>query len=286
MQKGGIRNTREGGSHRKPLLCFIHVERAGGTTLHAILRRNYPSFLTLTAPTWTNDERTVFTAVQLGALLRTLPFTAGIGGHNVRTYLGYERVTDRPVRYLTFLRDPVARYLSHLRYQLEHFPERWDLERLLDEEYFWDFATKRIAGSKDLELAKRRLATDYAFVGLQERFDESLVLLRRALAPNRKLDLRYEHLNAAGSKAHWMRDPGIRRRAEERNAADLELYAFAETAVYPTWAAAYGPSLRDEAEDLHSRSLGYRLPVARRSAWRGYKLLVQVPLEAKLRRLR
>jgi hypothetical protein len=273
-------------SQRKPLLCFVHLERAGGTTLHAVLRRNYPSFLTLTAPRWTNDERTVFTPAQLGALLRVLPFTAGVGGHNVRTYLGYEGVTERPIRYLTFLREPIARYLSHLRYQLEHFPDRWDLGRLLDEEYFWDFTTKRHAGSADLERAKRRLAGDYAFVGLQERFDESLVLLRRALASNRELDVRYEHLNAAGRQARWMRDPGVRRQAEERNAADLELYAFAETAVYPTWVGAYGAALQEEAEELRSRSVGYRVGATRRSAWRAYKLLVQFPLEATVRRLR
>jgi Galactose-3-O-sulfotransferase len=274
------------GSNRKPLLCFVHVERAAGTTLHAILRKNYPSFLTLTSPKWTNDERTVLTSAQLRALLRILPFTAGVGGHNVRTYLGYEDVTERPIQYLTFLRDPVARYLSHLRYQLEHFPGRWDVGRLLDEEYFWDFTTKRIAGSVDLELAKRRLDGDYAFVGLQERFDESLVLLRRALAPGRDVDFRYEHLNVSASPARWVRDPGVRRHAEERNAADLELYAFAETAVYRTQAEAYGRSLAVETEELRSRSVGYRVPPANRFAWRAYKALAQIPVEAVVRRIR
>jgi hypothetical protein len=274
-----------GSSHRKPLICFAHIERAGGTTLHAILRKNYPSFLTLTAPKWASDGSTVFTSAQLRVLLRVLPFTAGVGGHHVRTNLGYERVTERPIQYLTFLREPVARYLSHLRYQLERFPERWDLGRLLDEESFWDFMTWRVAGSSDLELAKHRLADDYTFVGLQERFAESLVLLRRMLAPSRELDVRYEHLNVAASQARWMRDPGVQRQAEERNAVDLELYAFAESAIYPTWAEAFGPSLRKEAEKLRSRSVGYRVPAARRSAWRAYKLFVQIPLEAGLRRI-
>jgi Galactose-3-O-sulfotransferase len=273
-------------SDRKPLLCFVHIERAAGTTLHAILRKNYPSFLTLTSPTWTNDERTVFTATQLRALLSVLPFSAGVGGHNVRTYVGYEGVTERPIRYLTFLRDPVARYLSHLNYQLEHFPGRWDLRRLLDEEYFWDFTTKRIAGSADLELAKRRLEGDYAFVGLQERFDESLVLFRRALAPGRDLDLRYEKLNVSASHAPWTRDPGVQRHAQKRNAVDIELYRFAEDVLYRTRAEAYGCSLSEETEALRWRHAGYHVPPARRFAWRAYKLLVQIPVEAVVRRIR
>jgi hypothetical protein len=50
-------------------------------------------------------------------LFRLLPHTRGFGGHTTRSYLGYERAAGRPIRYVTFVRDPVKRYLSHFNHQ-------------------------------------------------------------------------------------------------------------------------------------------------------------------------
>jgi hypothetical protein len=263
----------------RPLLCFIHIERAGGTTLQWLLRRNFPTFLTLTPPRRTNDEALILTRGQLGRLLRVLPFTSGIGGHTVRTYAGYESVTERRILYFTFLREPVARFVSHLQYQLGAAAGVRDIAQALEDPYLGNFMTKRIAGAGNLADARRRIDEDYGFVGFQEEFDHSLIALRAAL--DVPIDLRYERRNRSVAPARWARDPGVLRAAQDLNVKDLELYYFARD----RWASRHeGTNLSDgeAAGRLRTASANYRVPTLAKYRWRAYRLFVQRPAERLL----
>ena len=99
------------------MFCFIHIERAGGTTLHYIFRNNFLRYLTLTPWSyWANKGENVFSKHEAKWLFRLLPFTPGFGGHTTRCYLDYEEVVGA-LNYITFLRDPIRRYKSHYNYQ-------------------------------------------------------------------------------------------------------------------------------------------------------------------------
>ena len=71
------------------------------------------------------------------------------------------------------------------------------------------------------------------FVGLTERFDESLVLLRALRAPD--LDIDYEAVNVARRNSiasDLLSNPGTRQAIVEANREDLELYSYVEAELY------------------------------------------------------
>jgi Galactose-3-O-sulfotransferase len=269
------------------MLCFVHIERAGGTTLHYILRNNYLSFLTLTPSLWSNDPASVFTASDLRTLTRCLPFTRGFGGHNTRVYTDYESVAGRPIRYVTFLREPIARYRSHFQYQVMAMGVPWTIGSFLDEPRFANFMTVRIAGEQDVERAKELLRDRFAFVGLTERFDASLLLMARALGL-RGFDLRYERQNVGrgrgevASPASATIDPELEAELRARNHLDLELYRYARDVLYPAQVARYGETLDDDVAKLRRDCQGFQFSRPRRYAWGTYRKLVYQPIERSI----
>lgn len=89
-----------------PIMVVIHVPKAAGTTLRVILERNYPRRV------WTVGDDIQGHRSKLGAMS-----AAEQGRHEV--YFGHLTMswaplfrTERPVEYLTVLRDPVSRVVS------------------------------------------------------------------------------------------------------------------------------------------------------------------------------
>ena len=269
------------------MLCFVHIERAGGTTLHYILRNNYLSFLTLTPSLWSNDPASVFTASDLRMLTRCLPFTRGFGGHNTRVYTDYESVSSRPIRYVTFLREPIARYKSHFQYQVAAMGVPWTIDSFVAEPRFANFMTVRIAGEEDVDKAKELLREEFAFVGLTERFDASLILMGHALGL-RGFDLRYERQNVGRTRfdvagiASPTIDPELEAEFRARNRLDLELYRYARDVLYPAQVARYGESLDHDVAKLRRDCQGFQFSRHRRYAWGTYRKLVYQPIERSI----
>ena len=270
------------------MICFIHIERAGGTTLDHIVRSNYLSYLTLTPSLWTNEPAAAFTSAELNALMRWLPFTKGFGGHTTRAYLGYEEATRRRVDYFTFLRDPIDRFESHYLYQVERMGIPWSLDAFLDEPRLANFMTTRIAGAADVGRAKELLEERFAFVGLTERFDESLLLLRSTLGLE-ALDIRYERQRSVqgaqrtGTGLELRDDPSMRERIASRNELDVQLYAFARDVLYPRYVNRYGPGLAGDLARFREQNRGFHFNRRRRATWGLYRKLVYQPLESRTR---
>lgn len=271
------------------MICFVHIERAGGTTLHYILRNNYLSFLTLTPTLWSNEETEAFNKDELRAILRLLPFTRGIGGHNVRAYLGYDEVARRPVKYFTFVREPMARYISHFNYQVFEMGIGWTKESFLAESRFDNFMTKRIAGTFDIETAKKRLVEDFAFVGMCEHFDESLILMRDALGLE-NFDIRYERVNASRDleyrqkRDELLADADFMRAASGNNKLDLELYAFIKERIFPQFMTRHGAKLDRDLAQYRESMRHFRFSRARKRLWETYRYLFYRNLELSVRR--
>jgi hypothetical protein len=190
------------------------------------------------------------------------------------------------VWYFTFLRDPVDRYLAHLNYQVARMDIPWTLERFLNEPRFDDFMVRRLAGRPDLDGALRVLETKLSFVGLVERFDESLVLLRQHL-PWTTLDITYERRNVADVAAQPFRWEDLscetKERIVEKNRLDRELYKRAE-ALFLAQERAFPGDLMAQLESFRERNKGahYGAPhvvaAKLRRAWFHY--FVEWPLRA------
>jgi len=261
------------------MICFIHIERAGGTTLHYMFRHNYFSFVTLTPwYLWTNEKQNIFTAAEAKALFRTLPFVKAFGGHTARSYLGYESAIGKPIEYVTFVREPISRYLSHFRYQNRAMGIPWTIDEYLNEPRFDNFMTRRIAGTCDLDLAKQHLMEDYQFVGLTGHFDESLVLMKKYLGvPN--FDISYSARNA-GLKDHqeislepWMDQ------IREKNALDIELYRFAEKTLFPRFIERYGQSFKADVDEFRRCNVDYRFSRWLKGSRAMYRMLIYRNIE-------
>ena len=152
------------------------------------------------------------------------------------------------IQCFTFLRHPVERAASHFQQQYGKGPGRtgrwWKVGGVREskvatsiEEYIETHSNlhvRFIAGGVDVERAKRELEEHYFFVGLMDRFDESMRVLQ-ALCPY-PLDLRYKPLRVARDntvKGGILGDPDLRKLVAEANAADLELWEWVRETHYP-----------------------------------------------------
>ena len=272
-------------SQRRKMLCFVHIEKAAGTTLHHILSQNFKSYMRLSPFFWPSEEQDVTTASELKGLLRFFPFTSSFGGHCVRSFLGYGDTLGASIDYITFVREPHARFRSHFLHQREHMGIPWSLDRFLAEPRFHNIMTRKICGQNDVAAAKQALA-DYAFVGLLEKFDESMILLRKAISWRQSLRVNYSRENVAPKERYqnWSEQFAARQsQIEEVNALDMELYRFVKEELYPKQVASFSGDLEAEVAELRRQNQQYRFSPLLRNLQRFYRAAGYSRVEAWLR---
>ncbi len=254
------------------MLCFIHIERAGGTTLHKVLINNYYlKYLVLTPwYYWTDEDQNTLKKEELHQLLTYLPTVEAFGGHNVRSYHDYQAVCPT-IEYITFLRDPVKRYISHYQYQVNVMKKKWTIESFLDNSRFDNFMTKRIIGSYDVEKAKKHLQQDYAFVGLTDQFEESLLLMKQKLnVPS--FNIYYERRNAARDnrlKDTIINDETIIAEIKARNNLDQKLYDYVKQTLFQKQERK--KSFQNLLQDYKQHNAHYRFPILKNSMYNFFR---------------
>jgi hypothetical protein len=223
---------------RRPLTVFIHIPKTAGTTLSGVLQTNCPpdAFWRLGnvfKGSAGADEGKLAQIQASGPKLawktRTMHVLAGHFPFGVREYLPAD------ARYITLLRDPVARTLSQYSGALaeEAIPRDASFEDVLAAgTYIYDnLQTRMLCGDiapfgpvtdEMLERAKENLRTEFLAFGLVDRFDESLVLFQRRLGLRSIL---YVDQRVA-SRSRKVRD-GFVEIAESFNRYDIELYRWA-----------------------------------------------------------
>src|SRR5262245_40331794 len=166
-------------------LVFVHLPKTAGSTISAIVRARYPGYVRGTQPEW--DEW-----ITGRVALPPAPAYLGHMPYGIHLMLG------RPVDYVTMVRHPVARAVSHYHYLRQHPDHGAHREALVPLEDWaatteMNLVTLRLAGGtpEDRILARRQngkllhVAIDHAeeflAIGMQERFEESLALLSRRL---------------------------------------------------------------------------------------------------------
>jgi hypothetical protein len=225
--------------HHAGSLIFLHIPKAAGTTLHAIIEAEYgPDAV------WNIDRRRWREAL---AAFAELPAAAR---QKVKVFKGHmefglHRHLPFPARYLTMLRHPVDRVVSNYYYILrapEHpFHEEMKQRPMSLREYVANGTqqdngqTRLLSGAQDLpflqctrvhlETAKANLREHFAAVGLAERFDESLLLFQREFGWRRPY---YTRKNVTENRPALRALPaGDLAVIESLNALDVELYAYA-----------------------------------------------------------
>ncbi len=222
-----------------PLDIFLHIPKAGGITMYQILEHNYPpgSIWKVYPASWENLQQ------EVGALPEErrarLRLVTGHIPYGVHTLL------ERPGRYFTILREPGQRTLSYFHYVRSHAdnPQYAETQHMSLEEYVesgllldngqvrWLANVPPSIGFQEttsamLETAKQNLKT-LAAVGLLERYDESLLVMKHVLGWRW---LWYRKRNVNRQRELYQRVPDkVRQRILEIHALDVELYRYAQT---------------------------------------------------------
>ena len=214
------------------LIAFVHTEKTGGITLNRVLQKSYGARhcdVQTIAPRQKEFENRDFRLVKMAH-----PWLESIAGHKIRPFVDL----NGQVKFFTFLREPVKRCISHYQFQVRAMQQTRSFETWILQEYYRNHQTKKIAGVEDVAKAIEILEERFVFVGLTERFDESLHLFNRLLS--NRLDVAYEKQNVASDNSirdSIMADPKLLQLAREANELDTQLYDYVVTELYPRYRA-------------------------------------------------
>jgi hypothetical protein len=159
---------------------------------------------------------------------------------------GVHEIVGRPTTYVTMLREPVRRVVSHywfVRNDPNHYlyravvdgdlslrdyaEEGCRLSAEIENGQVWMFSARArrlgCADRESLEEAKTVLREAFAVVGTTERFDETILVVQRILGLAAPVYVREN----VGPGRRGPIDVETRRAIETRNALDVELYASA-----------------------------------------------------------
>jgi hypothetical protein len=216
------------------VIGFVHIPKTGGSTVKFVLRNSF------------GIRHCDFRAMggskrlhpgDLALARRVHPGLRSISGHS----LIHPTQLLAGVEFFTYLRDPVSRVASAYAHHVRGSRGKRRGEPTLSLEAFvaadrpGGFQVFQVCGGPDVAAAKRILEERFFFVGLTERFDESLAGIA-SLSPI-PLDTRYRRKNVAPAgdpvKRQVTTDPGMRAVVEKANAADRELYEWVVADLYP-----------------------------------------------------
>jgi hypothetical protein len=272
-------------SGRADLIAYVHVMKTGGQTMCDILRQSFPGrHCDLQA-------KGVATADDLRFARAFYPRLRSIAGHGV-VPLGNLASACDSIRYFVFLRDPVERCVSHYQYR-RNKDETSDFESWLvrNQNYQTRFLCMTSDSGElwpvaDVDRAIDAIDRHVGFVGLQERFDESLVLLGRWVA-DLAFDPAYRARNVASTNAvrrQILDDPRLVEMIRAHHVEDEKLYRHVRDVVYPRQVAQYGDSLAADVATLRSRLPAPQRRVVSRALAAVKRGVLYKPLARALRR--
>jgi hypothetical protein len=250
------------------MYAFVHIDKTAGTTLKSILRRSFGTgHCDVRLPLAKkhldgHDHRVEIDSADLRRVQRVYHNLIGFAGHNVKAC--GELARRRPdIRFFTVLRDPVLRYRSHFLNRSEKY-HREDFDRWSADPLFHNWQTKMICGEPNAARAIDVLSTRIGFVGLTERFDETLVLLGPWLN-ERGFSPEYRRLNQYAKKGSG--DEAARKRSAttyldtdsvwmqmlEANLEDQQVYDFVAQTLFPQQITAHRGDLTAELHIFRQR---------------------------------
>lgn len=231
-------------------IIFHHIPKTAGSTLESILERRY-AFREIFDVDRSRDvhER----------LLGSVPDETRAGIRLIKGHMdfGVHRFIANPYAYITILRHPVERVISHYYYVMRTAGHRLHYDVAFTgmslEQYITSGITlelnngqvRSLVGPEHLGVeygrctremlgtAQRNLTRHFSVVGLTERFDETLLLLRRRLGWSAWPFYRPKNVSKARPLAASIPREVIRL-IEAHNELDLELYEAAQAAFTET----------------------------------------------------
>jgi hypothetical protein len=227
-------------------LLFLHIPKAGGTTLQSILAREYAPEISYAIGSTSRDTIAAFCALPQEQRHKVRMLCGHMG-------FGLHRYCAPPTSYMTFLRQPVPRVISTYDYILRtpshtHYArltagplslaefvrqgvskvgvDNGQTRLLSGEPNSGDGIGFRECTRTHLEQAKANLAASFAAVGLMERYNASLLIMQRAFGWRTPYYVEQNVSQGRAERAHLPKD--VLRMIADYNQLDSELYRFAQ----------------------------------------------------------
>jgi len=177
------------GSKTEEAVIFLHLPKTAGTTLNRLIEWEYRlSEMYSIDPVLFEWSAAHLRKLPLARLRKTRMFK----GHML---FGLHEILPQPSTYITVLRDPVERVLSAFYFMRSYWlhplywklrREKWTIEEFVQRSTRDNVQCKILAGADYhapcteaiLEKASRHLSQRFSVVGLSERFEESLALMK------------------------------------------------------------------------------------------------------------
>ena len=155
------------------ILAFCHIPKTAGTSANLMLRRYFGANL-MAARHRPNSKQT-YLYNDLAADAPQFKKLRCISGHCLKPFVDFREFESR-LKWFTFLRDPVKRFISHYVHQQTGDFERHKLGLNEWAEKFdrGNAQVQWIAGEEDLEAAKQIIDEKFAFVGNVKDFGGSI----------------------------------------------------------------------------------------------------------------
>lgn len=261
------------------MLVFIHINKTAGRTVRYILRSSFGTRHCEAEPLQVGQSDRAFSTHDLKLARKVYPHLESIGGHRVTGYIDLQE-TGTEFKYFAFMRDPVKTCASRFQYNIQYRGKK-DLvfEEWIQRDWTRNSQTKLIAGTADAETAIRMIKDKSIFVGLTERFDESMLLLKGLRANH--LNISYRRVNVASDNTiaqKILSNESTRQLLIEANREDQQVYDFVTQELYPRYQREYGPSLeRDVARYQQTRENSFNqwnLTMSRLKQFMVYKPLL------------
>lgn len=249
-------------------VVFLHLPRTAGSTMLSILRHRYSKQTTF----FTTPHQPDFGLGILYGLSQPerdrLCLIAGHMPYGIHDHFSHH------VGYFTFVRDPVERSISDY-YFVQNQPPTHYLHRYANALSLPDYLEYRASIARDnvqtrlisglwdsvpfdprndalLEQAKQNLKKNFIMVGLAERFDESLVILKRLL-DLRRIYYTPRNVNPSCPRSENLPESTIKS-LRYYNQLDHKLYLFSR-ALFQKQIAAYGPCFYGDLQKFVKRNM-------------------------------
>lgn len=226
------------------ILAFMHVPKAAGSTVATILRQ---SFRTRHCDVRCGNAfrgQPVLTSTTLSRIQWIYRNLISIQGHGV---------VPNPdlcsgqfnLQFYVFLRDPIVRCASEYQYRVVKGGMDRPFDEWIESSIAQNRMTKMLAGECDAAAALSQLQSRFGMIGLVERFDESLLLLKRWMNHD-ALDIRYRSKNVMSDnsiKNELLNDSRSLEKLKRANEQDRRVYDFARQTLFERQLQEYGSGL-------------------------------------------
>jgi hypothetical protein len=243
----------------KPIPCFVHVPKTAGSSIRTLITLNY---LPSEVASIYGDYHGIFERC-FNLIGRTDGYKL-LQGH--MPYGVHLNVGLKAARYFFFLRHPVDRHFSDTAHGARNpkhgfhaqltapgsGPAKWATiaDHII---YYRNTATHYLSGvffTRDVDMTNFHRAAqaviESEFVGLAERFNESVLIMARKLGWSNVI---YEKRNVGPNAMKPLFTPELRKAAEDRLLFDMALYQIARER-FEEDARSYGAHLQEAAHQL------------------------------------